>query len=83
MSSTEVESGIETIDHRKRKEHVKGSHQKRRLILLINHEMCVGISLMNDMFRAKFLFIKHLQFPFLLFEIDNYTQYSFVMEDMT
>ena len=55
MSSTEVESGIETIDHRKRKERYKRKaiHQKRRLVLLINHEMCDGISLMNDIPYAK------------------------------
>ena len=62
MSSTEVESGIETIDHRKRKERCKRKpiHQKRRLVLLINHEMCVGISLMNEVPYAKLQFIMRL-----------------------
>ena len=39
-------------------------HQKRRFILLINHEMCVGISLRNDLTYAKSHSLRLLPFPF-------------------
>ena len=45
-------------------------YQKRRFILLINHEMYVGISLMNDWTYAKLSLLRLLPFPFLPTTID-------------